>query len=167
MVDSTERDFLAAYDAYADAIFRYCFLRLYNRSEAKDLVQEVFLRVWKYMKEKGPVRNMRPFLYKIALNLVINRNQKKTSVSLDSLMEDGFDPGFDSRDSMVDILDGLRAIEKLDMLDSKQREAVYLRYAEDCSPKEIAEIIGENENAVSVRIHRGVKKLKELLDHEI
>lgn len=166
MTASTERDFLDAYGTYADAIFRYCFLRLYNRSEAKDMVQEVFLRAWKYMIEKGPVENMRAFLYKIALHLVINRNQKKTAVSLDSLMEDGFDPGFDDRERRMNFLDGLRVMENLSEIDPKYKEVVYLRYVEDLSPKEIAEILEESENAVSVRIHRGVKKLKERMNYE-
>ena len=39
-----------------------------------------------------------------------------------------------------------------------------MRYIEDLAPKEIAEITQESENNVSVKIHRGIKKLRELLN---
>lgn len=163
MVHKQEDDFLSAYDEYAGAIFRYTYLRIYDRSEARDVVQEVFLRAWKYVSEKKEIREMRPFLYKIATNLIINKNQKKKATSLDALMEEGFDPGFDDREKNTNFIDGLKAMEKLDELDSKYREVVYLRFVEDLEPREIAEIVDESVNVVSVRIHRGVEKLKEII----
>ena len=166
MVDPKEPLFLKAYDQYADALFRYCYLRLYDRTEARDMVQEAFLRTWRYLGEKGPIENIRAFLYKIATNLIINKNQRKRATSLDVLLEKGFDPGFDDRERRIDFLDGLRVMEKLSEIDPKYKEALYLRYVEDLSPKEIAEILEENENAVSVRIHRGIKKLKEHMSYE-
>lgn len=166
MVDSRETRFLDAYDSYADAIFRYSYLRLYDRAEARDIVQETFLRTWNYIKEKGEVENMRPFLYKVASNLIINRNQKKKPTSLDALMDEGFDPWFDDRERQTNILDGVKVLEKLDSLDEKYREVVYLRFVEDLTPKEIAEVVGESENVVSVRIHRGVEKLKQCMTYE-
>ncbi len=50
-------------------------------------------------------------------------------------------------------------------LPDNYREVIVLRFANNLTITEIAEIIGENENAVSVRIHRALKKLKELLTH--
>jgi len=42
-----------------------------------------------------------------------------------------------------------------------------MRYLEDLSPKDIANVVGETENVISVRIHRGIKKLKMILEKEI
>ena len=39
-----QQSFLQAYDELADALFRHCFFRLYDREKARDAVQEVFLR---------------------------------------------------------------------------------------------------------------------------
>jgi DNA-directed RNA polymerase specialized sigma24 family protein len=41
-----------------------------------------------------------------------------------------------------------------------------MRYVDQLSPKEIGDAIGESENAVSVRVHRGLKKLKSILEPE-
>src|SRR3989344_6356784 len=121
MVDPKEPLFLKAYDQYADALFRYCYLRLYDRTEARDMVQETFLRTWRYLGEKGPIENIRAFLYKIATNLIINKNQRKRATSLEALAEKGFDPGFDDRERRIDFLDGLRVMEKLSEIDPKYK----------------------------------------------
>ena len=46
-----EREFLAAYDEHADALFRHCLLRVRDREAAKDVVQEAFSRTWLYLSE--------------------------------------------------------------------------------------------------------------------
>ena len=51
----------------------------------------------------------------------------------------------------------------LQELPDAYREVLSLRYVDGLSPSEIGGIVGESENAVSVRIHRGLKKLKEML----
>ena len=54
-------------------------------------------------------------------------------------------------------------IEVIGWLDEKYRDVVLMRYVDELSPKEISEVVGESENNVSVRIHRGLKQLKEIL----
>ncbi len=53
--------------------------------------------------------------------------------------------------------------EVIKSLEPMYREAVYLRYVEELTPKEIALVLGETTNVVSVRINRGVKMLREKL----
>ncbi|MBI2052936.1 MAG: sigma-70 family RNA polymerase sigma factor [Candidatus Ryanbacteria bacterium] len=60
---------------------------------------------------------------------------------------------------------GAEALKALGNLEPAYREVLVLRYVEDLSLGEIAAILGETENAVSVRIHRGLKKAKEFLEH--
>jgi len=51
-------------------------------------------------------------------------------------------------------------MEVLNKLEEPYRQAVTLRYVDGLSPKEIAEIVGESTNNISVRINRGIEKLK-------
>ena len=60
--------------------------------------------------------------------------------------------------------EGARALKALEELPEPYREAVVMRYVDGLSPTEIARTIGESENVVSVRVHRGLKKLKSLLE---
>jgi RNA polymerase sigma-70 factor (ECF subfamily) len=161
-----EQKTLDAYETYADDIFRYCLVRLYNRAEARDITQEVFLRTWRYITSGKNIENPRAFLYKVATNLIITTNQKKQPVSLDLLHEEGFDPGVDDHKRMETVSESVRVLQRLDELDSDAAELIRLRYVEDLMPKEIAEVMGTNENVISVRIHRAMKKLQELLGEQ-
>jgi RNA polymerase sigma-70 factor (ECF subfamily) len=66
-------------------------------------------------------------------------------------------------ETAIDRFDGKRALAALEQLPDLYKEVLILRYVESLSPKEIAQSIGESENAVSVRIHRGLKKLQAIL----
>ena len=163
---SLEEQFLKAYGAFADAIFRHCYLRVFDRERAKDLMQETFTRAWGYLAEGKEVKNIRAFLYQVATNLMIDESRKKKATSLDAMQEEGFDvKGEDARVEWGARLDAKQILPLLDQIEPPYREAVALRYVDGLSPKEIAEIVGDTENTVSVRIHRGLKKLKLLL-HE-
>src|SRR5690349_2423271 len=59
-----QEEYLSAYDAYADAVFRLCYGKTSNREEAKDMTQEVFLRVWQRLESgAGDIENVRAFLF--------------------------------------------------------------------------------------------------------
>lgn len=157
-----EQEFIQAYDNYADALFRHCYFRVYDRERAKELVQEVFMKVWDYMREGNFVRNLRAFLYKVANNLIIDEARKKKEESLEELQETGFQPS--SLDPpLQDIIEGKEMKELLQALSAEYREVILMRYIDDLSPHEIAEVLGISPDLVSVRINRGIKKVQELL----
>ncbi len=158
-----EKEFIKLYDRYSDAIFRYCYFRVWNRDQARDLTQETFAKTWHYLVQGGQLQNEKAFLYKVAANLTIDSWKKKKEISLEAIQDFGFDPGYDSRPSLENFIAGRQALEELDKLDDKYSQAIIMRYINGLSPKEIAEILGESENLISVRIHRGLKKLKELI----
>lgn len=155
-------EFLAAYDAFADAIFRHCYMRVSDRDRAKDLMQETFTRAWKYIAEGKTVDNVRAFLYRVANNLIVDESRKKKGVSLDQLSEVGFDPKDPNMgsDAVEAKMDAERILAFVERVASPYREALVMRYVDGFSVKEIADILGETANTVSVRIHRGVKMLK-------
>lgn len=169
---NTEKRFLESYEAYADALFRFAFFQVSNHEVAKDITQDVFMNAWKYVSG-GPgrasknVENMRAFLYASMKNRIIDYRRKKKEDSLDELA----DRGFDAKDEAVHAniergTEALRAFELIGKMDETYREPLLLRFLEGLSIKEVAEIVGESENAVSVRIHRGIKKLQEIMHTE-
>lgn len=158
-----EQEFLAAYDLYADAIFRHCYFRVFDRERGKDLMQETFMRAWEYLNKGEKVLNMRAFLYRVANNLIIDESRKKKEASLDRLQEEGFDPGIDETDKMNSRLEHGRVLNTLKDLDDNYRNILVMRYMNDLSPSEIAEVTGESANTVSVRIYRGLKQLRSKL----
>ncbi len=155
--------FTAVYDQYADAIFRHCLLRIYDRELAMDLMQETFLKAWKYLSEGNKVDNVRALLYKIATNLIIDHVRKpghKKVDSLEDLLESGFEPGEDRTEDTKSAIDAKDALKILTLTSDTYREVLLLRYLDDLSVKQIAETLGISENLVSVRINRALEDLR-------
>lgn len=160
-----DSDFEKIYNEHADPIFRYCFFRVSSREVAKDLTQEVFIRTWRSFEKGQQILNVKAFLYKVASNLVIDHYRKHKEVSLDLLKEKGFDFVNEGRQA-PDFLDLELVSREIQKLPEKYQQVVSMRYIEDMSPKEIADIIGASENSASVLIHRGIKMLKKNLNVE-
>lgn len=164
MEQKDEKKFLSAYDEYADDLFRYCYFRIYERESAKDLVQETFLKTWSFLADGKKIENIRAFLYRVLHNLIVDRARKVKTLSLDRLMEEGFfledknSPGPERESERKEV------IKKIAALDEAYRDVIRMRFIDDLSAKEVSVVLGISENAVSVRAHRGMKKLRQLLN---
>jgi len=157
--------FTEAYDAYADAIFRHCYFRVFNRDRAKELMQETFMKTWEYLQKGEKVDNIRAFLYKVANNLVIDEIRKKKEVSLDSLLEAGYEPGIDASQEMKSKVDQWKVLSTFHKIEKSYRDVLVMRHVDGLSPSEIAEVTGESTNVISVRLHRGLQQLRTHLKH--
>ena len=160
-----QASYLAAYDQYADSLFRYCYYKTSNRELAKDLVQQVFLKTWSYLKAGNQVDNFRPFLYRLANNLIIDWYRRSKSDSLDRMMEKGYEPRSDKFDIDTEV-EVNWALSVLSQLEKSDQDLITWRYVEDIGIKEIAAMLGEKENNISVKLHRALKRLKQLLSPE-
>lgn len=156
-----------AYELYADAIFRHCYLRLSNREIAKELMQETFVKVFQYAGKGPNIENIRALLYRVANNMIVDYVRKVKETSLDALQEAGFDPTGADDVSVAKRLDEQRVMVEMNKLSADDRQMITMRFIDEMKPQEIAEILGLNANVVSVRIHRAQKELKLLLkNHE-
>jgi len=165
MQDEQRNMFLEIYELYNDAIFRHCFFRVNcNRERAEDLTQETFIKTWDYLRKGKEIDNMQAFLYRVANNCIIDSMRKKTPVSLDALMEKGFDAPNTTGMTTEDTIEISRIRDILENIEEPYRTAVALRYIDDISPKNIALMLNESEDTVSVRIHRGVQKIKKFYE---
>lgn len=161
-----EQNFTKLYEAHADAIFRFVLLKTRNRQEALDITQDAFMKTWRYMSDGNIIKNARSFLYKTAYTTFLNTTRKRTAISLDTLKEDGWEP-VDEETVAHPEAHAVRSEEHVNVMRAVMslpdpfRDVLLLRYVDELSVKEIAEITGEKENTISVRIHRALVKLKE------
>lgn len=170
---SQEERFLEAFEEYSDALFRHAFLRLSDRERAIDLVHDTFTKVWSYVRSGQEIDSFRPFLYKVLNNLIVDEYRKRKESSLDALLEmEGVNEGSfeelvdDSTEALAATMDGKRAYELLSQLSDEYREVITLRFIDGLGPKEIAALIEESENVVSVRLHRALKTLRNAMEEE-
>jgi RNA polymerase sigma-70 factor (ECF subfamily) len=160
------------YDAESDAVFRYCLTRTSSRETALDLTQDTFFRLWNSLVSGKQPENERAFLFTISRNLVIDWYRAKKTLSLDKMMTNSNDEesdgeSFFAHDGKGDLemeADARLLVGKIKLLKPMYQQVVYLRYVEEMKPSEIAEIVGESPNTVSVRINRGMEELKKIYD---
>lgn len=166
-----EERFLKAFDEYADPLFRHAVYRLSDRERAIELVHDTFTKAWGYIRGGHEVDSFKPFLYKVLNNLVIDEYRKRKEVSLDELLaQEGVSEGdFDelhggSIEELTFALDAKQAAELLASMPPVYKEVLVLRFVDGLGPKEISDLIEETENVVSVRLHRGLKLLRQYME---
>ncbi len=159
--ESVKKEFEAAYEAHADALFRYCFFKIGDREVAKDMLQDVFVKAWVYM-QGNTVLQIRPFLYKLARNSVVDWYRKKKTASLEHLMDQGFEPSDRTSDTSA-FAEKEQALKMMRNLSPEDQEIIMLRFVEELTIEEISETLGEKENTISVRIYRAQKRLRDIM----
>jgi RNA polymerase sigma-70 factor, ECF subfamily len=159
-----EQEFLKAYDELADPVFRRCFFKTSDRDVAYDLTQDTFVRVWDYICAGNEVRNLKAFIFTVANNLIKDYYKKSKAIPMSS-MYDAFSESIpDTREKSIENEAEVEQIIRiLNELPDFDRDIMIMRWVEEKSPKEIAHILGERENTISVRIHRATKKVRAIL----
>lgn len=170
----TKRDaqaYAELYDTYVAGVFRFVAYKVGSREEAEDITSEAFLRTWHYLLERRDVVSFTGLVYRIARNLVIDHyRSRKQHVSFDEAIEveieDGAelvsDAGEQIRliDTAVEAHDVLEVLKKMK---ADYRDVMLLRYVDDLSVSEIAEILNKSHVHVRVLLHRATKLLQQLL----
>lgn len=163
----TEDAFIAAYDEHADSILRFGIFRLDESALAEDLVQQTFLGAWNAIQKGTEIQEMRAFLFTIARRQIAQHYRKKKLLSLDSLMDKGFDPGDEEEEKWQMSMEAKKHVQQLKSLQPPSySEVLWMRYVEDLSVKKIAQILGAKENSISVRINRALAKFRKLIAHD-
>lgn len=139
-----------------------------DRALAEDLVQETFFR---FIRSIGKYRHPRPFkpwLYTIAVNLARDHYKSADSRHTDSMTE-AFEVATEAAlDEPLFSADEARLVATaLAALPHHQRETVILRYYQDLSLNEIAEILHIPTGTVKSRLSLGLNRLRELLEHKV
>ncbi len=167
---SPEERFLKAYDEYGDALFRHAMYRISDRERAVEIVHDTFTKVWGYLRNGHEIDSYKSFLYKVTNNLIIDEYRRRKEASLDAILgEEGIDEGNfkelhgGSLEEVTFSMDAKQALLLIHELPVVYREVITLRFVDGLGPKEISELIEETENVVSVRLHRALKLLKELI----
>ncbi len=153
--------FSKLFEEYQDAIFRFVFFRVGSRTIALDITQDTFIRLWGHLAKGGAIEHEQAFVYRIAKNAVIDYYKKSKSSSLDSLLENGFDPETTIHTDEIFKNDDIKMVQGLlEDLDEESKQIIFLRFTEEKPIEEIAGLFGKTTNAMTVRIHRIIQRLK-------
>lgn len=155
-----------AHKNYEKLLISHAFFKTKNKAASEDLVQSAFIKTWAYISRGGTVKCMKAFLYHVLDQLIIDEYRKRTTVSLDTLMERGLESDIASPAVATEISEEKLALTLIANLPEKYRKIMKMRYVKDFSIKEISKISGQSENNISVQLHRGHCKLKSLIEEK-
>jgi RNA polymerase sigma-70 factor (ECF subfamily) len=139
-----------------------------DEEDARDVVQESYLRAWKGLPRFRGDAQFSTWMYRITANTaytVVKRRRRHRAESLDAMLEDPIDlrPGAQPEDAAESAALLERLSVGLEALPPKLRVLVVLKDVYGMSHEEIAEELGISVPAAKVRLHRGRKRLRDLL----
>ena len=156
------QDIKQIYEEYFETVNKYLFCLTHDNDISEELTQETFYKaVQKINTYKGKCK-MSVWLCQIAKNLWYDqcRNNKKV-INIEENLFDAQAP--ESTESQVISNDEkISLYKKIQKLDDKTREVIYLRITGELSFKEIATILNKTENWARTTFYRGKNKLKEV-----
>lgn len=153
--------FTQLYHIYKDKIFAFAMRFLGSKEVAKEVVQEVFVKLWDARESVDPERSFNGYLYRIARNKILDEIEKyRREVGLDTVNL--------TREVVASVEDKIFSEEarklETDVVANfpKQRQEVYnLRRYEGLSYDEIAERLGISKNTVKTHLKLAMKEMKD------
>jgi RNA polymerase sigma-70 factor (ECF subfamily) len=171
-----ERAFGQLFDKYKKRVINFCYRYCGHRAVAEELAQEIFIRVYKAAATYRPKARFSTWLFKIATNVCLNEIRKPVYrarlESIDQAQDEenaaareiAMEPARSAPDMMLESRqEQARVRGAMEQLSEQQRAALLLRTTEEFSYREIGRQMGCSENRVKTLIHRGRKRMKQIL----
>ena len=168
----TAQYFARIYENNFDKIFHYILKRTQDLAITQDITSETFYKAVRYLKEKSAkIEKMENWLYTIATNEIKQHYRKNKRIFFFSPQDFGDIPSYETpaselkkfeeeKEKKQELTHTLGKIKKLPRLD---QDIIMLRFFEEKSTAEIAEILDKKPSTIRVRIHRLKSTLKSLL----
>jgi RNA polymerase sigma-70 factor, ECF subfamily len=143
------------YEQYAAFVYNIALKLLYNKIDAEDVVQDVFIKLQNKMGTFKGNSSIKTFIYRVTINQSIDYIKKQRSQF--SRME----KSCETTESQIKD-DNLVLNSLLERLSEKQRKIVLLFEIAGCSQKEISEIMGVSVGTVKSTLSRSIEKMAEM-----
>ena len=149
------------YEECFETVYKYLFCLTHNSDISEELTQETFYRAVKKIDTYNGKCKISVWLCQIAKHLWYNQCRKNKRIVDTDETFDIEDPQ-NLEEQFIAGEEKVLLYKKMQNLDEKTREVMYLRITGELSFKEIGEILGKTENWARVTFYRGKSKLKEV-----
>ncbi len=149
-------------------VYQVCYRFVNNHEDASDLAQDAFVRAWRGLKTFKGQSALSTWLYRIAVNVCLNRVNAKTpkTESIDST-EHVADVRVESASHGMIREERAVAVRKaIASLPTKQRATLIMRTYHDMSHQQIADVLGSSVGAVKANFFHALANLKKILGTE-
>ncbi len=161
---ASELDLAALVETYSALLFRVAYSILRSRTEAEDVVQDVFVRVMQHQRSLPNVRDLRVWLVRIAWNLALDRRRRIRPEQMDEIFAQTLvatnipaDQALNEAQQMQNVL------RELERLPKNERLVLLLSAIEELETSEIALVLKKSESGVRALLFRARARLRERL----
>ena len=166
--------FEALFQQYNGLVFKSAYLMTNNKEEAEDILQEVFVTVWKRRNTFNPAKGkLTTWLHRITVNQSAMKHRRKQPVclSLEKMTEEGFRLQQAENSELPDEALAVKQehgklIKALNSLDDKHCPVLVLRYFNELTYDEIGKVLSIPLGTVKSRINQALKSLRRQLQGE-
>jgi RNA polymerase sigma-70 factor (ECF subfamily) len=159
--------FATLYRRYLDRVYGYAFYQLGDHHDAEDATERIFLAALRALPEfRDQGSTFRAWLFRIAHNTIANAHRSRARRRTEPLPDD-FQRAAPNADpaGQVAVADELREIRRaVAQMPDDRRQVILLRFVDDLSTAEIAEVLDRSPGAVRVLLHRSLRDLAARLD---
>ncbi len=155
----TENEFISVVKQNSKRIYLIALSVTKNSSDAEDVMQNVFLKLWKYKKPFNDSEHLKKWLTAVCVNEskdYIKNPFRKRNLPLDKAVDI----------SVLDKTQNIDLFKAIMSLDTKERTIIHLFYYEDMCVADISDILRLKESTVKTRLFRARKKIKAILGDE-
>ncbi len=153
--------FSSLVDTFQPAIYRFCLNYIKVASEAEELTQHVFLKVFHNISKFKHESSFKTWIYRIAVNICTdfyNKKKKQDQIQQEIKQARQTQPDASHDHEKVEDQDEIR--KHLDKLSTQEREVLILRFYEDLKIQEIADTLGIQLSAAKMRLSRALEHFK-------
>ncbi|WP_216827393.1 RNA polymerase sigma factor [Alkalihalobacterium elongatum] len=160
------------HDRYVDRIFHYIYIQTNSYHDTEELLQDVFFKAARQLDRFEGKSSFKTWIFKIARNVVIDYYRKKkkerNSIAIESqLLEDLVGKDESAENIFIRNIHIDEVLQSIDKLPSHYQTVLHLRFIEDFSIKETAEIMGKTTLAVKSLQHRARNALSAQIKLEV
>ena len=162
--------FNALYKSYFSDLYSFTVKLTNNLTDAEEIVQEVFIKLWETKHTLDKNKNFKSLLFTIAKNMIYNRARKRVyEYAYINYLQQQISNDESTIDREMAYLETKSLIEKgIDQLPSRRKEIFILSRREGLSNKEIANKLKTSTSNIENHINKALKSLKKyMVNHEI
>ncbi len=159
-----EKSFAVIYDFYVGKIYKFVFFKTSSKEAAEEIVQDVFLKFWQFINQDDKsIVSISALLYRTARNLIIDHYRQQGKYIETPLEEELLQDETDLEKEVDVEYDIKEVIKSLELIPENYQDIIILKFINQMTNREIAEILDKEEGNIRVLAHRALKELKKTI----